>query len=116
MEHYIENEQVRCLFKDEQGFLWVGTFGGGVLVYSPDFKMIKHFYTAEQFPSNTINSIYGDSKKRIWVATGEGLVCFPSPNNMKYQVFKEEMVWRMPIYVLLWKMLPGVFGVVQIKG
>lgn len=88
LEHYIENEQVRCLFKDEQGFLWVGTFGGGVLVYSPDFKMIKHFYTAEQFPSNTINSIYGDSKKRIWVATGEGLVCFPSPNNMKYQVFK----------------------------
>ena len=86
-EHYIENEQVRCLFKDEQGFLWVGTFGGGVLVYSPDFKMIKHFYTAEQFPSNTINSIYGDSKKRIWVATGEGLVCFPSPNNMKYQVY-----------------------------
>ena len=50
--------------------------------------MIKHFYTAEQFPSNTINSIYGDSKKRIWVATGEGLVCFPFPNNMKYQVFK----------------------------
>ena len=84
----IENKMTSLFWDDKQQILWVGTFGGGVLVYSPDFKMIKHFYTAEQFPSNTINSIYGDSKKRIWVATGEGLVCFPSPNNMKYQVFK----------------------------
>lgn len=88
LEHYVENEQVRCLFKDEQGFLWVGTFGGGVIIYSPEFKMTKHFYTAEQFPSNTINSIYGDSKQRIWVATGEGLVCFPSSKDMEYNVFR----------------------------
>ena len=50
LEHYIENEQVRCLFKDEQGFLWVGTFGGGVLVYSPDFKMIKTFLYGRAIP------------------------------------------------------------------
>ena len=89
-EHYVENEQVRCIFKDEEGLLWIGTFGGGILVYSPDFKMVRHFYTTEQFPSNTINDIYGDSKKRIWVATGEGLVCFPTSKDMEYKVYKRE--------------------------
>ncbi len=89
-DHYIEREQIRCIFRDEQGVFWVGTYGGGVLVYSPEFKVIKHFHTAEQFPSNTINAIYEDSKKRIWVATGEGLVCFPSSKEYEYNVYRRE--------------------------
>lgn len=83
----IEYEQVRSILRDEQGAFWIGTFGGGVLVYSSDFKLKKHFYTQEQFPSNTVSAIYMDRKKRIWVATGEGLVCFPSSEEWHYKVY-----------------------------
>lgn len=88
-EHYLD-EQVRCIFRDEQGNFWVGTFGGGLFLYSPAFETIKRFYVAEQFPSNTINDIYQDSRKRIWIATGEGLVCFPSSKEWNYHVYGRE--------------------------
>ena len=42
-EHYLD-EQVRCIFRDEQGNFWVGTFGGGLFLYSPAFETIKRFY------------------------------------------------------------------------
>lgn len=86
----IEHEQVRSIIRDEQGAFWVGTFGGGVLVYTSDFKLRKHFYTQDRFPSNTVSSLYADRKKRIWVATGEGLVCFPSSKEWDYTVYGHE--------------------------
>ncbi len=86
----IEHEQVRSILKDEQDALWIGTFGGGVLVYSSDFKLIKHFHTQEGFPSNTVSAIHADHKKRIWVATGEGLVCFSSSKEWNYKVYGHE--------------------------
>ncbi len=86
--HYIEDIQIRSIFKDEQECFWVGTFGSGVLVYAPDFSVVKHFHVGEGFPSNTINAVYADSKKRVWIATGEGLVCFPSSKEWEYKAYK----------------------------
>lgn len=79
--------QVRCIIRDDDGNFWVGTFGGGVIIYSPDFKEIKYFSTANQFPSNTINALYKDSRQHIWAATAEGLVCFPSAKDNIYKVY-----------------------------
>ncbi|WP_106829955.1 hybrid sensor histidine kinase/response regulator transcription factor [Parabacteroides pacaensis] len=87
---YIRQGQVRCIVKDDQGNFWVGTFGSGVIVYSSDFKEIKYFVTANQFPSNTINALYKDRKNGIWVATGEGLVHFPSSCGGNYKVYGRE--------------------------
>ena len=42
------------------------------------FSAFKLFNVTSLFPSNTINTVYMDSQNRMWIGTGEGLVCFPS--------------------------------------
>ena len=87
-KHYtLTNNLVRSILKDSQGRIWVGTFGGGLIIYNSEFKSIHTFNTDNHFPSNTINQIYEDQRKRIWVATGEGLVCFQTPINWTYKLY-----------------------------
>jgi len=86
--HYgLTNNLVRSIIQDSKGRIWVGTFGGGVGVYTAGFKFIKMFNTDKHFPSNTINQVYEDREKRVWVATGEGLVCFPSAKSWEYKLY-----------------------------
>lgn len=81
---------VRSIAQDSEGRFWIGTFGGGVGIYTPDMQLVRKFNQYEGFCSNTINQIYRSSKGQMWLATGEGLVCFPSARNFDYQVFKEK--------------------------
>ncbi len=79
---------VRKVITDIQGKVWVGTFGGGLYLYSPDLQQLHTFDTYAGFPSNTVNDIYEDRKQNIWIATGDGLVCFPKGNDKNYQVYQ----------------------------
>lgn len=81
---------IRSIAQDGEGRFWVGTFGGGMGVYTPNFKQIKSFGQHMGFCSNTINHILCDSKKRMWIATGEGLVCFPSPKTFKHVTYQRK--------------------------
>ena len=84
------NDLVRCIVKDSEGQLWVGYFGGGLTIYDESFNRIASFNVAGQFPSNTLNALYEDSKGRMWAATGDGLVCFPSLKKWNYKVYRRE--------------------------
>ena len=85
--HYnLENNLARCVLKDSEDQVWVGFFGGGLGLYDPQLQSIQLFNVLAKFPSNTINALYEDSRKRLWVATGEGLVCFPSLTDRNYKV------------------------------
>ena len=81
---------VRSIAQDSEGRFWIGTFGGGVGIYTPDMQLVRKFNQYEGFCSNTINQIYRSSKGQMWLATGEGLVCFPSVRNFDYQVFQRK--------------------------
>lgn len=75
--HYnLENNLARCVLKDSEDQVWVGFFGGGLGLYDLNSKASSSS-TSWPNSSNTINALYEDSRKRLWVATGEGLVCFP---------------------------------------
>lgn len=89
--HYnLENNLARCVLKDSEDQVWVGFFGGGLGLYDPQLQSIQLFNVLAKFPSNTINALYEDSRKRLWVATGEGLVCFPSLTDRNYKVYQRE--------------------------
>jgi len=73
---------VECAVKDKKGQLWVGTFGQGISVLSPDYNTIRaHLSIADGIPSNAINVIKCDSRNRIWVATRNGVIMFPDIDN-----------------------------------
>ena len=89
--HYgATNDLVRCVVKDSEEQLWVGYFGGGLGIYDKSFNVLAYFNVASQFPSNTLNALYEDSKGRMWAATGDGLVCFPSLKKREYKVYRRE--------------------------
>lgn len=81
---------IRTISQDEKGRFWIGTFGDGLGVYTPDMRLIKMFVQREGFCSNTINQIIQDKIKRMWIATGEGLVCFPSTDSLGYKVYQRK--------------------------
>ena len=85
---HIPDNLVRSVIKDQKGQIWVGSFGGGIFLYSSKWELLKDFNTYLDFPSNTINQIFEDSKGDIWAATGEGLVRFENKAPWKYKVYQ----------------------------
>lgn len=67
---------VHGIIRDKNGKLWVGTFGKGVVVFDENDKKLYNFTTDHSFPSNAVNYMIEDSRKRILVATREGIIIF----------------------------------------
>lgn len=86
----MKDDLVRCIQKDSEGQVWVGFFGKGLGVYDDQYREIAFFNVENNFPSNTLNDLYEDSRKRLWAATGDGLVCFPSLQERDYRVYRRD--------------------------
>jgi ligand-binding sensor domain-containing protein/serine phosphatase RsbU (regulator of sigma subunit) len=57
------------IYQDKWDRYWVGTFGGGINVISPNFKeVIKYFTTVDHFPSNYILS-FTPTGNTLWAGT-----------------------------------------------
>lgn len=83
----LPNDLVRTLSRDNQGRIWVGFFGEGIAILNPDLQLIRQYRIDNGLPSNTINHIYKDSKGKMWLATGEGLVCVLSTDSIDQPEF-----------------------------
>lgn len=49
---HVTDNLVRSVIKDKKDQIWVGSFGGGVALYSSNWKLLKEFNTYQGFPSN----------------------------------------------------------------
>ncbi|MEK6482454.1 two-component regulator propeller domain-containing protein [Catalinimonas sp. 4WD22] len=76
--------QIKCIFKDSQGVLWVGTWGNGLYKYDEERKVFDLFKLNEQLPNKTIYGILEDDSNNLWMSTNNGLVC--------YQREKEQLI------------------------
>jgi ligand-binding sensor domain-containing protein/signal transduction histidine kinase len=80
-EHLTTNEGlshswVSCIYQDNQGFMWFGTFDGLNKFDGYDFIVYQHdVNNPNTLPSNVIRSICEDHSGNLWIATMEGL-CF----------------------------------------
>ncbi|MBP5419765.1 MAG: response regulator [Bacteroidales bacterium] len=73
----LRDNLVRAVAVDSKGYIWIGTFGQGITIINPkDPTQSIAFILNENFISNTIYHIIRDSKNRMWVATGNGVVVF----------------------------------------
>ncbi len=74
VEDGLAQSQVYTIAQDQQGYLWMGTRGGGINRYNGiDFQTIT---VRDGLPSNYINKILTDKNGKIWVATSHGLGYF----------------------------------------
>ncbi|HEV9036017.1 MAG TPA: two-component regulator propeller domain-containing protein, partial [Puia sp.] len=71
------NNWYSSLLEDDSGAIWAGTFGNGVNYYDPRTGISNNFrYDGRlhnSLASDRVNSIYRDSKGRLWFATEGGL-------------------------------------------
>lgn len=58
---------VQALLVDREGVIWIGTFGGGLKKLIGDH--LRFFTTREGLLSDNVNTVFPDSKNRIWIGT-----------------------------------------------
>ena len=75
--HSISDKYIKEFCEDNQGNIWIGTFGGGLNKYLPEkeyFIHIKHNpNNSNSLASNYIYSIIQDKKGILWIGTENGI-------------------------------------------
>jgi len=67
---------VKFVYRDWQGHIWCGTHGGGLNFFDPVRKLFRHYLYNENDPTfinAEVQSIYEDSKGRLWVGSTLGI-------------------------------------------
>jgi ligand-binding sensor domain-containing protein len=71
------NSNVRTIYEDRKGVLWVGTWGGGLDRFDREKEIFIHYRNREgdtsSLSNNFILTIYEDSRGILWVGTPNGL-------------------------------------------
>lgn len=71
---------LNTIYADEEGLIWIGTFGKGMDCLNPKTGVFKHYVyksmDKESISSDTVTMIRGDKKGHLWVGTNNGLNYF----------------------------------------
>lgn len=73
-----QNSSITTIAQDQNGYLWIGTWGKGLLKFNPETNQKKYFYYFQNKPnslsSNKIVKICVDAQNNVWIGTfGGGL-------------------------------------------
>jgi ligand-binding sensor domain-containing protein/signal transduction histidine kinase/DNA-binding response OmpR family regulator len=74
------NSHIQCIHEDENGTLWVGTYGNGIYFLNKE-KNIKGRMSyqpgkANSLINNYVNNLFEDQQKNLWFCTERGLSHF----------------------------------------
>jgi signal transduction histidine kinase/ligand-binding sensor domain-containing protein len=83
--------EIFCLYFDESGLLWIGTYGRGAFTYDPSSGKITEYSTQQPYPRRLNHDIVrdiisGDQEGSILIGTGGGgiNVWNPERNGIEY--------------------------------
>lgn len=76
-QYYNMGNTVRSIVEDSLGHLWVGTEGGGFVLFDPAAgRIMARYTTAEGLCSNTVLNILADRQGNLWMSTSNGVSRF----------------------------------------
>jgi signal transduction histidine kinase/ligand-binding sensor domain-containing protein/DNA-binding response OmpR family regulator len=79
---YFIGKPVRAVLEDHLGNFWIGTEGGGLILFDrKKGKMVARYSTDDGLCSNSILNILEDAEGNLWMSTYEGLAKFNSTNK-----------------------------------
>ncbi len=67
---------VRSIYEDRNKNFWIGTDGGGLLLFDKRTGKYQRYTTSEGLPSNTILQMLEDNNHNLWLSTYNGLCKF----------------------------------------
>ncbi|MEM7386352.1 MAG: two-component regulator propeller domain-containing protein, partial [Verrucomicrobiota bacterium] len=88
----LSSDDISCLHEDSRGFLWVGTYYGGLNRIDPKRRVIRRYRASGEgtLPHPHVSSIIEGANGRIWISTlGGGLVSL-DPETGQTQRWKTE--------------------------
>ena len=84
----LSHDTVREIHEDAQGFLWIGTNGGGLNRFDPKTRQFTHYRHKAGDPhglsDDTIRAIHEDSEGIFWIGTSRGLNRF-DPQSQRFK-------------------------------
>ena len=84
---------IRVIFEDHSGILWIGTGGAGLIKYNfltKEKEIFKNIVDdTSSLAANNINSIAQDHKGKIWIGTISGLCRF-NETTRKFTTYSEK--------------------------
>lgn len=72
------NSAIRAIHEDKFKNLWIGTEGGGLLLFDRKKQNFTRYIVADGLPSNSILNILEDNEGNLWCSTFNGLSKFNS--------------------------------------
>ncbi len=79
----LPQSQVNAIVEDANGYLWIGTNGGGLARF--DGKEFKTYNTLDGLLSNVVTSLMLDAKQNLWIVHPHGISRF---NGIQFTVFQ----------------------------
>lgn len=91
----LSNNDVRTIFQDSQGFLWVGTLRGLNKYDGYHFTIYEHKADNEStLASNTVNRIAEDSEHNLWIVTDKPCLSkLHLPTNTIKRYYFDNLPW-----------------------
>lgn len=82
---YASSYIIKVLFNDDNT-AWLGTEGGGLILYDLQNRTFKQYTSEDGLPSNDIYSMSYDHTGRLWISTGQGIAVMDKDQiiNMNY--------------------------------
>jgi ligand-binding sensor domain-containing protein len=110
----LPQSQVSGIVEDDNGYLWMGTYGGGLARF--DGQEFKVYTTLDGLLNNIIYHLAVDSKKNLWMVHPRGITRYDGVTFKKFQasgdLSKLKMVRRVYMFqdTAFITSAPGVLG------
>ena len=73
---------IKCFYNDQEGAIWIGSAGGGLVHYDTEKKHFRTFTEKDGLPNSVIYGILEDEKDNLWLSTNKGIAVF-NKNEMR---------------------------------
>lgn len=81
---------VRSICQDRAGRYWVGTFGNGLALLTPDMRHASIFDMHHRFCSNIINHLLPARDGTLWAATNNGVAHIDPAHPGRYRCYRQK--------------------------
>lgn len=80
-ESGIPENYVTSIIKDSRGYIWIGTYGGGISLFNIEKETFETFNASAGLQSNDVCAIVEDRNGYLWISTISGISRFDVENK-----------------------------------
>lgn len=80
-------DSIHTIHQDQDGVLWLGTSGAGLIMFDPETKEKEYFSEKDGLPNNIIYGILPDDEGKLWMGTNGGGMAVYNPKDGQFSTY-----------------------------